>query len=37
MLREHLDVVGEIKTGRDPARAGRGASAREIGAVEVHL
>jgi len=46
MLREHLDVVGEIKTGRDAARngrgasargAGRGANARDSGAIEVHL
>ena len=41
MLREHLDVVGEIKTGgatgASPRRPGPRAGARDASAIEVHL
>ena len=37
MLREHLDVVGTLKTGGDPGRVARRSGARDVGAIEVHL
>ena len=37
MLREHLDVVGALKTGGEPGRSARRAGARDSGAIEVHL